>query len=129
MKIISKAESRQKRHQRVRARITGTAKIPRLSVFRSHKHIYAQLIDDEKMVTLVSANDLEIKSKKQEKSAEKEGRVRSHKVNTAYLLGQLIAEKALDKKIKKIVFDRGGYKYWGRVKALADGARDSGLEF
>jgi large subunit ribosomal protein L18 len=129
MKIISKAKSRQKRHQRVRARITGTAKIPRLSVFRSHKHVYAQLIDDEKMVTLVSANDLELKSKKQEKSAEKEGQTRSRKANTAYLVGQLIAEKALDKKIKKIVFDRGGYKYWGRVQALADGARDSGLIF
>lgn len=117
-----KINKRQRRHRRVRAKITGTAVCPRLSIFRSHKHIYAQLIDDRKSQTLVSASDLELKKsviKKKEMA----------KVGLAYQVGQLIAQKALKKKISKVVFDRGGYKYHGRVKAIADGAREGGLIF
>ncbi len=99
----------------------GTSAIPRLYVFRSNKHIYAQLIDDEKGKTLVSANDLELKKPS---SGAKKG-----KIGQAGAVGKLIAKKAIDKKIKKVVFDRGGYKYHGRVKALAEDAREAGLKF
>ncbi|HNZ86298.1 MAG TPA: 50S ribosomal protein L18 [bacterium] len=105
-----------KRHKRVRAIIKGDAKRPRLSVRFSLNHSYIQLIDDEKGVTIVSATDKELKSKgKNTKIAEE--------------LGKLIAEKALAKKITKVVFDRGSKKYHGKVKALADSARSNGLEF
>jgi len=112
-----KREKRQLRHKRVRAKIMGTAKIPRLCVFRSNKHIYGQLIDDEKGKTLLIASDLEIK------------KVKVKKIDIAQQVGQLLAKKAIDKKIEKIIFDRGGYKYHGRVKALAEGARQGGLKF
>lgn len=111
--MLEKQIKRNRRHKRVRAKIFGTARRPRLCVFKSNQHIYAQLIDDEKGKTLVAASDLEIK-----KSAEKTKE-----------LGKLIAEKAKVKKIEKVVFDRGGYKYHGRVKALAEGAREGGLNF
>lgn len=111
--MLEKQEKRLRRHKRVRAKIFGTAQRPRLCVFKSNQHIYAQLIDDEKGKTLAAASDLEIK-----KSAEKTKEV-----------GKLIAEKAKVKKIEKVVFDRGGYKYHGRVKALAEGAREGGLNF
>jgi len=131
-----KREKRERRHRRVRAKISGTKKVPRLCVFRSNKHIYTQLIDDEKRQTLVSASDLEVKKPKAKKEkttkeSEKEVKqiVRSGKSALAYKVGKLIAEKALKKKVKKVVFDRGGYKYWGRVKALAEGAREGGLKF
>lgn len=101
----------------MRAKISGTAKIPRLCVFRSSKHIYAQLIDDEKSKTLISTSDLEIKKAKDKK------------INLASKVGKLIAKKAIEKKITKVVFDRGGYKYHGRVRALAEGAREGGLSF
>ena len=92
----------------MRAKIKGTAKVPRLCVFRSSKYIYAQVIDDEKGKTLAAADG---------------------KLVSAAEIGKLIAKKAIEKKINKVVFDRGGYKYHGRVKALAQGARDAGLKF
>jgi len=112
-----KRQKLDRRHKRVRGKISGTADRPRLSVFRSNKNIYAQLIDDEKGKTLVSVKNSEVKSKKIKKS------------EMAKELGMLIAKKAVEKNIKKAVFDRGGYKYHGRVKALAEGAREGGLEF
>ena len=108
---------RQRRHKRVRAKIKGTAKIPRFCVFRSNKHIYGQLIDDEKRKTLLSVKDSEIK------------KVAKGKIVVAKEVGKLLAEKALVKKYKKVVFDRAGFKYHGRVKALAEGAREAGLKF
>ena len=115
-----------KRHRRVRAKISGTGRIPRLCVFRSINHIYAQLIDDEKGRTLISASDKEIsKSNK----IEKEEKEMSQKIRKSYEVGKLLAKKALEKNIKKAVFDRGGYVYHGRVRALAEGAREGGLDF
>jgi len=105
---------RQRRHKRIRGKISGTAEVPRLQVFRSIKHIYAQVIDDDAGKVLMGVRDDGIKGKKQE---------------IATKVGELIAKKALNKKIEKIVFDRGGYKYHGRVKALAEGARIAGLKF
>lgn len=107
----------QRRHRRVRAKIKGTSRVPRLCVFRSNKHIYGQLIDDEKRRILLIAKDTDIK--KQSKS----------KIEIAKEVGKLLAQKAIDKKYKKIVFDRSGYKYHGRIKALAEGAREGGLKF
>ena len=114
----TKREKRIWRHTRVRAKIKGTSDKPRLCVFRSAKHIYAQLIDDEKGKTIASASDLEIK-----------GASKSRKTEVAREVGKLIAEKAMQKKIKKVVFDRGGLIFHGRVKALAEGAREGGLQF
>jgi len=105
------------RHRRIRGKISGTADRPRLLVFRSHRHIYGQLIDDEKGKTLISAKDSEIKSKKLKKR------------DLAKEVGMLLAKKALESKIKEIVFDRRGYKFHGRVKQLAEGARAGGLKF
>ena len=122
MKTEIRYEKRKRRHKRVRAKIHGTVKVPRLCVFRSAKHIYAQLIDDEKGKTIVAASDQELERKtKNEKQ--------KTKVEVAREVGKLIAEKALKKKIEKVVFDRGGYAYHGRVKALAEGARQAGLKF
>lgn len=104
------------RKRRITAKISGTAKRPRLSVFRSLKNIYIQLIDDTKGKTLVSARLSEIKKVKNDASGAKE-------------LGELIAKKCKEVKISEVVFDRGGYKYHGKVKALADGAREGGLKF
>jgi len=100
----------------VRAKISGTAKVPRLCVFRSSKYIYAQLIDDERGKTLASASDLKAGSKK-------------NKTARAEEIGRQIARLALDRKIKRVVFDKGGYQYHGRVRALAEGARQGGLKF
>lgn len=116
--IKEKREKRYRRHKRVRARIFGTARCPRLSVFRSNKNIYVQLIDDENKKTLVSASDIKIK-----------GRKKMDKTQVAKQIGLNLAKRALGKKINKIVFDRGGYKYHGRIKALAEGAREGGLTF
>jgi large subunit ribosomal protein L18 len=101
------------RHKRIRSKVSGTSSKPRLSVFRSAKRIYAQIIDDQKQKTLVSVKGPE---------AEK-------KTVSARLTGEMIAQKALEKKITQVVFDRGGYKYHGRVKELAEGARSKGLKF
>ena len=115
---MKKQEQRYKRHRRIRAKIIGTAKRPRFSVFRSNKYIYGQLIDDSKGDTLVSFSDRVIKKKKG-----------ITKMQLAKEVGILIAKKALEQKIKKVVFDRGGYKYHGRVKAVAEGAKEGGLVF
>lgn len=115
-----KIEKRYRRHKKIRSRMSGTKEKPRLCVFRSLNHIYCQLVvDDEKSKTMLSASDLELKKTKEKVS----------KAETAKEVGKLIAKKALEKKIEKVVFDRGGYQYHGRVKALADGARESGLKF
>lgn len=103
------------RHKRVRARAKGTAERPRISVFRSHQHIFAQIIDDEKGITLASVHDKELKSKK--------GNARER----AHAVGMLLAERAKEKKVSRAVFDRSGYHYHGVVKALAEGAREGGL--
>ena len=105
------------RHKRVRSKVSGTAITPRLNVFRSNSQIFVQIIDDTKGVTLVSSSSLALKLKN---GGNQEG---------ASLVGKDIAEKALKKGIKKVVFDRGGYEYHGRVKALAEAARENGLEF
>lgn len=108
---------RVRRHARVRNKVSGTSEVPRLNVFRSNAQIFAQIIDDEKGVTLVSSSSLELKIKN---GGNAEG---------ASLVGKDIAEKALKAGIKKVVFDRGGYQYHGRVEALANAAREAGLEF
>jgi len=125
--MLEKQEKRFKRHKKIRARASGSKEKPRLCVFRSAKHIYAQLIDDDKRKTLVSASDLEIKTSKSK--AQKEESKMSGKTAKAFELGKLIARKASEKKIEKVVFDRGGYKYHGRIKAVAEGAREGGLKF
>lgn len=134
--MLEKQEKRHKRHRRGRAKIFGRVSRPRLSVFKSAKHIYAQLIDDEKGQVLVAANDQELKSKTSTvkrqtavKNSKKEEAPRSGKVKVSFEVGKLVAEKALKKKIEKVIFDRGGYKYHGRVKAVAEGAREGGLNF
>ncbi|MGB2762085.1 MAG: 50S ribosomal protein L18 [Minisyncoccales bacterium] len=118
--MLEKQEKRYRRHKRVRAKISGNSNIPRLCVFRSNKRIYAQLIDDEKGKTILSSTEFEIKKSKDKQTT---------KITIANQIGELIAKKAVEKKIKKVVFDRGGYKYHGRVKALADGAKKGGLQF
>ncbi len=113
--VHKKQAKRQLRHKRVRSIVAGSQSRPRLSVFRSAKHIYAQLIDDTTGKTLVSASTKEIKA--------------TGKVSASSEVGKLIAKKALDRKIETVAFDRGGYKYHGRVKAVAEGAREAGLKF
>ena len=131
--MLERRQKRYRRHKRVRAKIFGTKERPRLCVFRSSKHIYAQLIDDEKGKTLVAASDLEMKGKKKRPKSKitRPGDIvaRKGKVAVAYEVGKLIAKKALEKKIGKVGFDRGGYQYRGRVKALAEGAREGDLKF
>ncbi len=119
IKKISRNKLRQKRHLRIRKNLIGTASRPRLSVFRSSKNIYAQLIDDVNGVTLTSASTVE-KDGKLPNGGSKE---------TAKVVGKLIAEKALKLDIKNVIFDRSGYLYHGRVKELANAARAAGLEF
>ena len=115
----SKNVNRQKRHLRIRKNISGTPEKPRLNVFRSNKQIYAQIIDDVNGVTLCSASSCD----------EGLNITNGGNVAAAALVGKAVAEKALALKIKTVVFDRGGYLYHGRVKALADAAREAGLEF
>ena len=110
--------ARLKRHTRVRGKISGTAECPRLNVFRSNQHIYAQVIDDVAGVTLAAAS-----------SMDKDFDAKANKKEAAHKVGQLVAKKALDKGIKDVIFDRGGYLYHGRVKELAEGAREGGLNF
>ncbi len=118
---IKKRASRTRRHARVRGRVQGTTERPRLNVFRSLTGIYAQVIDDVQGHTLVSASTID-----KEVAKQIDGKT---KLEVAKLVGQVVAERAKDKGITKVVFDRGGYKYHGRVAALADGAREAGLEF
>ena len=119
IKKESRNSMRQARHERIRKTMMGTCATPRLCVFRSNKGIYAQIIDDENRTTLVSASSLD-KSLKLKNGSN---------VEAAKVVGKAIAEKATKAKITKVVFDRGGYLYHGRVKALADAARENGLEF
>ena len=131
MKRKIKQKARDRRHKRVRGKISGTSQRPRLCVFRSNQHIYAQLIDDEKNKVLAVASDLKIKTKSKTKSKSKDEKKKelSAKRALGFEVGKSIAKKAKDLKIEKVVFDRGGYKYHGRVKSLADGARAEGLKF
>jgi large subunit ribosomal protein L18 len=116
---------RTRRQKKIRAKISGTAQCPRLSVFKSNKHIQAQLINDQAAKTILSANDAKMK-----KTSLKNGEeTLEAKQALAYKVGKEIAEEAVKKGIKKAVFDRGGYKYHGRVKSLAEGARAGGLNF
>lgn len=118
---LDKNKDRLKRHARIRKKISGTAERPRLSVYRSLNHIYAQIIDDVAGNTLVACSTVE-----KDMAALIEGKSKSE---VAAIVGKKLAEKALDKGIKTVVFDRGGYLYIGRVKSLGDGAREAGLEF
>ncbi len=110
-------EVRQRVHTRIREKISGTAERPRLNVYRSLNHIYAQVIDDQKGVTLASASSMALKLKT------------GGNIAAAKEIGKAVAERAQEKGVKKVVFDRGGYLYHGRIKALADAAREAGLEF
>lgn len=118
-KIKTAEHGRYRRHLRVRKKIAGTPERPRLVVFRSSKHIYAQLVDDQRGVTLAGVTDTS-------EGVQVEGK---GKVARSFGVGKLIASKAKEKGIAKVVFDRGGYQFHGRVKAVADGARKGGLEF
>jgi large subunit ribosomal protein L18 len=115
---LDKKEIRTRIHKRIRRKLAGTAERPRLAIFRSVAHIYAQVIDDSKGVTLVSAS-----------SVDKAGRTNGGNVAAAKAIGKLVADRAKEKGVTRVVFDRGGYAYHGRVKALADAARAAGLEF
>jgi len=117
--MLNKKESRKKRHRSLRKRVNGTSERPRLAVFRSTRHIYVQVIDDLEKKTLVSAADIE----------EALREVKAPKKELAKQVGAAVAKKCLEKGIDKVVFDRAGYKYHGRVSALADGAREAGLKF
>lgn len=119
IKKESRNEMRKIRHERVRSKIFGTAEVPRLNVYRSNTNIYAQIIDDESRTTLVSASSIDKELKLENGS----------NIEAATKVGELIANKAKKENITKVVFDRGGYLYHGRVKALADAARENGLEF
>jgi large subunit ribosomal protein L18 len=110
-------EIRQRIHMRIREKVSGTAERPRLNVYRSLNHIYAQVVDDRKGETLVSASSLQLKLKT------------GGNIASAKEIGKAVAERAIEKGVKKVVFDRGGYLYHGRIKALADAAREAGLEF
>ncbi|NLN07018.1 MAG: 50S ribosomal protein L18 [Firmicutes bacterium] len=118
---LDRNKARKRRHMSVRNKVFGTSERPRLNVYRSLKHIYAQLIDDEAGVTLAAASSLE--------PSVREGAKSCGNQDAARKVGALIAQKAAAKGIKKVVFDRGGYLYHGRVKALAESAREGGLEF
>jgi large subunit ribosomal protein L18 len=118
IKQISKNEIRERIHTRIRRKVRGTTERPRLAVFRSLCHIYAQVIDDSKGVTIASAS-----------SAEKSASIDGGNVAGATAIGKTVADRAKEKGIKQVVFDRGGYLYHGRIKALAEAAREAGLEF
>ena len=121
IKQVNKKDQTRKRHQRVRVNLSGTAAAPRLAVYRSTKHIYAQLIDDEKHVTICSASSID--------KDLKEKLAHGGNIDAAKVVGEAIAKKALKAGVKECVFDRGGFLYHGRVAALADAAREVGLEF
>ena len=121
VKKESRTQIREKKHKKIRNRFAGTAERPRLSVFRSNNHMYAQIIDDTVGNTLVAASTLEKDVKSELK--------KTNDVEAAAYLGTVIAKKALDKGIKEVVFDRGGFIYQGKIKALAEAAREAGLEF
>jgi len=116
---VSRNEVRKARHERVRAKVSGTSETPRLNVFRSNSNIFAQIIDDEKGITLVSASSIDKELKLENGS----------NIEAAKKVGELVAKRAKKAKIVKVTFDRGGYLYHGRVEALAEAARENGLEF
>ena len=117
----NRSEVRVNKHRRIRSRLSGTPEQPRLAVFRSNNHMYAQIIDDVAGNTIVSASTVQ--------ADVKEGLEKTNNVEAAAKLGEVIAKKALDNGINEVVFDRGGYIYQGKVKALAEAAREAGLEF
>ena len=119
IKMETAKQRHRKRHQRVRVRVAGTPQCPRLNVFRSLNHIYAQVIDDTVGHTLAAACSLEAEVRD----------AQGKKSDQAKLVGQILARRALERGIQQVVFDRGGYRYHGRVKALAEGAREGGLQF
>ena len=121
MPEVNRRVARLRRHRRVRKHVVGTPEHPRLNVFRSLRHIYAQVVDDSEGHTLVSASTVDPEVKKELQGLTK--------TEQARVVGKMLAERAVNRGIKQVVFDRGGYKYHGRVKALADAARESGLEF
>ena len=118
---LDKNKERSRRHSRVRDKISGTVERPRLSIYRSLAHMYAQIIDDQKGATLVSANTME-----KSLQASLKGKT---KLEQAYIVGQEVAKRAKAQGIENVVFDRSGYIYTGRIKKVADGARDAGLQF
>lgn len=118
---LKKEDSRAIRHKRIRKKIQSLPERPRLCIYRSLNHIYAQIVDDFKGMTLISASTLSKELK--------EGRILGGNIESAKIVGRFIAQKALEKGISKVVFDRGGYLYHGRVKALAEAAREAGLNF
>jgi len=120
-KIKTRKLSRAYRHRRIREKVSGTKQRPRLSVFRSPNHIYAQLIDDAERVTIATSSSLESDVRKATQG--------KHKDEASKLVGALIAKRAVEQNVKSAVFDRGGYKYHGRIKTLAESARDGGLRF
>ncbi|MFA5878385.1 MAG: 50S ribosomal protein L18 [Candidatus Staskawiczbacteria bacterium] len=120
MSLVNKYQKRERRHTRIRAKISGTKKRPRLCVFKSSNHIYAQLIDDENSKTLIAVNDSKVSKVPKDKN---------RKVAVAHQVGVLIAEEAKKLKIEEAVFDRGGFVFCGRIKAVAEGAREGGLKF
>jgi len=125
MSVRTKEDIRQRLHDRIRKKLRGTAQRPRLAVFRSQGHIYAQVVDDDQARTLCAASSLD-------KGLRKDGRSKSKTggdVASAKAVGALIASRAKDKGIEAVVFDRGGFQYHGRIKALADAAREAGLKF
>src|SRR5699024_3774053 len=121
IKKVSRAEVREKKHRRIRHHLSGTATTPRLAVFRSNKHMYAQIIDDSIGKTLISASTLQKDVKPELEHTDD--------VKAAAYLGSVIGKKAVEAGIENVVFDRGGYIYHGKVKALADAAREAGLKF
>ncbi len=120
--MLEKQEKRKRRHQRIRKKIKGTAERPRLCVFRSNKHTYAQIINDEVGKVVASAKDMDLSKKEQKTEGE------NRKVELARKVGKLVAKRAKKKGVKKVVFDRAGYKFHGRVKAVAEGAREEKLK-
>jgi large subunit ribosomal protein L18 len=128
MRPEKKVEARLRRKKRVRKKIFGYPERPRVSVFRSNKHIYAQIINDVEGHTLVALSSLSPEVRTKIEELKSKGEIKG-KVDVARLVGRMLAEKAKEKGITKVVFDRNGYKYHGRVKALAEGLREGGLEF
>jgi large subunit ribosomal protein L18 len=121
VKTAHKEAARKRRHRRVRKRVIGTSQRPRFNIFRSLKHIYAQVIDDTRGHTLAAASTLDAELRDKVKGLSK--------TEQAKLVGELLAKRALERGVQKVAFDRGGYKYHGRVKSLAEAAREGGLEF
>jgi large subunit ribosomal protein L18 len=121
MPKVASNEVRSRIHQRIRKRLSGSEVRPRLAVFRSNKHIYAQIIDDSKGATVTAASSLEVDAKKDLKGG--------GNIAAAKAVGKLVAQRAKDKGVQNVLFDRGGYLYHGRVKALAEAAREAGLKF